>query len=455
MTIRNRITRLFSVLLTVTLALFTAIVYLLSADYRSDEYHKRLEDQAYFAAELFFHAQGLKPEALQELYERQYTRLTDEDLTIMDAGGKVVFESGVHTAKLTPEQLRSVIHGKVVRQELPDQKELAAVRVFENEQNYAVLVAAYDKYGRTKLDFLLKICLAFTVVGAVLSLAGGYWFAGRALTPIKDIIKQVNGITSQNLNTRVLTQSTKDEIAELAYNFNQMLAGLEEGFILNKSFVQNASHELRTPLTVLRGQVEVALNNQRLDEASRALLQSLLEDIAQLTQLTNGLLELSQLSSSQYQPRFDLCRLDETLWESVESLAHTKPKYQVTVNYKPEAADTELTIMGNAQWLQNAYKNLMVNACKFSADHSVDVSIGKEGIYSSIAFSDHGPGIGADEQSKIFEPFYRSDRTMHIKGHGIGLSITKKIIELHGGHITLSSQVGQGSTFTIWLPLVP
>ena len=117
MTIRNRITRLFSLLLTVSLALFTTIVYLLSADYRADEYHKRLVDQAYFAAELFFHAQGLSSEALQELYERQYTRLTDEDLTVLDASGKVVFESGVHTAKLTPEQLRRVVHGTVVRQE--------------------------------------------------------------------------------------------------------------------------------------------------------------------------------------------------------------------------------------------------------------------------------------------------------------------------------------------------
>jgi signal transduction histidine kinase len=316
-----------------------------------------------------------------------------------------------------------------------------------------VIVAAHDRYGTSKLAYLRNILIGFLATIPILLLLGGWFLAGRALAPIRNIVAQVTSISSQNLSTRVSTINKQDEIADLAFHFNQMLARLDVAYTLNKSFVQNASHELRTPLTALRGQVEVALLQTRTDEEYKGLLQSLHEDIVRMTALTNGLLELSLLSSHQVSPSMKPVRVDEVLWEAVDLVTKAKPGYRILIVFGDGTEESSLLVWGNDQWLRNCFQNLMENGCKFSTYHEVKVTLEANETTVFIHFRDEGVGIDPVEQERIFEPFYRSERTLNIPGNGIGLSICQRIVRLHGGQLSLTSVVGQGTTFTVQMPL--
>jgi signal transduction histidine kinase len=180
---------------------------------------------------------------------------------------------------------------------------------------------------------------------------------------------------------------------------------------------------------------------------------SLLEDIQNMTNLTNGLLELSQLSTSTFQPKFELVRVDELLWEMVDVVTNVKPNYKIAIEFGPETDENDLIVKGNQSWLGNCFKNLMENGCKFSSDHRVWVSLQPKKDWLVISFIDHGYGIASTELEHIFEPFYRSENTLHVPGHGIGLSLCHKIVQLHNGLIDVKSQIGVGTTFSVKLPL--
>ncbi len=454
MKIRTQLTLTFTLLAATILGIFCFGIYYLSSDYRKREFYDRLQDQAVFASEFYFNVKGVTPSQLKQLYVQQFTRLVDEDLVIYDAQKHILFESGTSHTRLTAKQFTLLAKGLKLNLELPTGEELTAISIEKAGLPFYVLVSARDRYGNSKLAFLRTIMASFWVGSLGLMWLAGLLFAKRALTPIAQIIGQVNQITSSSLNTRVVTANKRDEIAQLATTFNQMLAGLEEAFAHNKSFVQHASHELRTPLTSVRGQLEVALMQQRSEGEYRATMESLLEDIQNMTVLTNGLLELSQLSNSSYRPRFEPVRVDALLWEMLDVIATAKPNYRASIEFDPETDENDLVVNGNQSWLGNCFKNLMENGCKFSQDNRVGVKLQPKDGWLVIKFIDKGFGISPHELDHIFEPFYRSENTLHIPGHGIGLSLCRKIVQLHGGKILVDSTLGKGTTFTVSLPLL-
>lgn len=455
MTIKTQITVWFTTLVVVIMTTFAFSIYSLSAQYRQDEFFERLNNQARFAADFYFKTRDVSAAQLQDLYEKQFTRLVDESLVIVNDEKKVMFSSGATDALVLSEQeLGALKNNGTYNKVMPDNLEFAAITYPHDDQVFVVMVSAQDRYGASKLQYLRNILIGFLALTPVLLLLGGTFLASRALAPIRNIVDQVSRISSQNLNTRVFTKSERDEIAELASQFNQMLARLEDAFALNKSFVQNASHELRTPLTALRGQVEVALMQSRSVEEYRSLLNSLREDILNMTSLTNGLLELSQLSNEQYTPVVQAVRVDELLWDALDQVVSARPEYRIIISFADDAADSSLLVNGNEQWLRNCFQNLMENGCKFSPNHEVKVALAVEKQQVVINFEDEGMGIAAEEQAKIFEPFYRSERSMHVTGNGIGLSLCQRIIKLHQGTLTLKSALNEGSTFSVSLPLV-
>jgi signal transduction histidine kinase len=412
-----------------------------------------LEDQAVFVSEFYFTIKGVSPQQLQELYNRQFTRLVQEELVIFDENRNILFESSKTHNTISNIEVDELFKGKQLELELDNGIEMSGLKVAHNGKSYYVIVSALDRYGKSKLEFLRVISFVVMSASIILMVLAGLVFANRTLRPIALIIDQVNKITSSSLNTRVYTANQRDEIAKLATTFNEMLAGLEEAFALNKSFVQHASHELRTPLTSIRGQLEVALMHPRTPEEYQQTMVSLLEDIVNMTKLTNGLLELSQLSTSTFQPKFEPVRVDALLWDMVDVITEVKPEYRISIEFDPETDENDLIVNGNQTWLGNCFKNLMENGCKFSQAHRVLVSLKPKKNWLVISFTDHGYGIVASEIEHIFEPFYRSENTLHIQGHGIGLSLCKKIVHLHNGLIDVKSQIGASTTFSVRLPL--
>jgi signal transduction histidine kinase len=232
-----------------------------------------------------------------------------------------------------------------------------------------------------------------------------------------------------------------------------MLDRLETAFEVQKDFISNASHELRTPLTAITGQLDVLLMKDRSTKEYRDATVAVLEDIKNLNKLIDRLLLMAHASSESAKAGFRGVRIDEILWQSRDELMKYDKGYSVNISLDDSISDLEnMIVLGDDQLLRSAVTNIMDNGCKYSPDKSVDVALSFTKTGLSIKLKDRGTGISDADIQRIFEPFYRGTVAGSVRGHGIGLSLAKKIIEIHQGQISVVSQQGIGTEITIFLP---
>ena len=272
---------------------------------------------------------------------------------------------------------------------------------------------------------------------------------------MSEVVKQVDKISISNLDMRVDEGNGTDEIAQLSITFNRMLERLEKSFEMQKSFVSNASHELRTPLTSITGQIEVSLLKPRTQEEYRIILESVLEDIKNLNTLSNRLLDLAKASSDISAIILSPLRIDEIFWATRAELLEQRNEYNITIQFSEPIDDAnKLTVLGNENLLRTAISNLMDNACKFSPDKSVKIIISVSENHIVARFIDNGIGIDNADLKLIFQPFFRAKNAKTISGHGLGLSMTDKIIQIHHGSTLIESCLHKGTVVTISLPIL-
>jgi len=328
--------------------------------------------------------------------------------------------------------------------------------VYAGEQGeFVVISSAFDRYGRSKLKNLRNVLLAGLVIGSLIILLTGALFAGQVLRPLASMNAEVSSISAGNLSLRIGEGNRRDEIAQLAMNFNDMLQRLESSFEMQQQFVSSASHELRNPLAAITSQLQLVLDKKRTPEEYQQALQSLLDDTRTLVELTNGLLTLAQSGIEKQRFQFAPVRVDEILFAAQNELVKSHPDYHFLIEYETFPDDESLlTIAGNEHLLKTAFLNLMDNACKFSDDHTVRIRFTTNGYSIDVSFSDDGLGIHLEEQEMIFNPFYRGNSVRSsTKGYGIGLSLCHRIVQLHNGSIGVQSAPGKGSRFEASFPL--
>ena len=265
--------------------------------------------------------------------------------------------------------------------------------------------------------------------------------------------EEVSSITAYNLRKPLNEGNGQDEIAKLAMNFNLMFQRLEQSFELQRSFVSNASHELRTPLAAIKSEIQVAIEKPRSADEYQKVLQLLMNDTQRLIQLTNGLLQLAQSEKKEQSVIMQPLRLDELVFQTQEELQSQHPDYQIFIDFD-EIPDNEnfITIMGSEPLIKTVINNLIDNACKYSSNKRAEVSIGFDDTNCLIRVNDNGIGIPETEIKRIFEPLYRGKNATTFKGYGIGLSVCRRIVDMHQGSIKLKSELGIGSSFEVLLP---
>ena len=227
---------------------------------------------------------------------------------------------------------------------------------------------------------------------------------------------------------------------------------IETVFEGQKSFVQHASHELRTPLTSMLVQLDVVLEKERESQEYKRTLQSLLTEVEKLSQLTTSLLNLAKSSFSGDESAYDLIYLDDLLVELKKEFEGQSLGRIIDLHLEMPANPVHLSVMGNRPLLYIAYFNLIDNAFKFSNNQDVRVVLkaSKDGIVVSII--DRGFGINLKDSAHLYEPFYRGERSNDVAGFGVGLSLAKRIIDLHKGELTFESNPeGSGTVFSVFL----
>ena len=447
MNIRTRLTLLFLLLVASILLLFSVSVYYLYDQFRQQEFEQRLSEKATTTVRL--------REDVGDVPQDDLPLMTDEQVTIYDDKGKIVYNTGNQRPRF-PLSL-SFLHKVTVSQSKYIRLgKLEAIGVRYRRPNGQLLISvasAYDRYGFSKLERLRDILFFAWILCLFIVGIAGYLFATDALRPVAELIAQVNAISATNIHIRLRVGRQRDELADLARTFNDLLIRLEEAFVSQKSFVSHASHELRTPLTVMMGQIEVTRLQARTAKEYEHELDGLLDEVKNMIRLVNGLLELARASADAATLNYQPVRLDELLWQAQSLIVNKRPDYQIDIDFTnlPDKEE-DLVIVGEESLLQTAFQNLMENGCKYSPDGRASVWISFEPGQVQLTISDRGYGIPAADLPHIFEPFYRSESTMTIRGHGIGLALTQRIIELHRGHISVNSIVGKGTTFQVTLP---
>jgi signal transduction histidine kinase len=317
-------------------------------------------------------------------------------------------------------------------------------------KNYIIMAAAYDQYGYKKLQNLRNTILVIFICSIIFIYATGRFFSKKALLPVTEIVQKVKSITASNLDLRLNNSIGKDELAELSSTFNAMLDRLEKSFDAQKQFVSNISHELRTPLSSMITELELSTHKQRNIAEYQMVVQNALADAQKLARLSNSLLDFAKASYDPSEIYFKEIRLDEILLDARQQVQRQNPDYSIDILYENEVEnDDEISINGNEYLLKVAFANLIENACKFSEKKKSVVSIAVRNEKVIIYFVDQGIGICEDDIIQIFTPFYRGENKKYTEGNGIGLSLTQKIVRLHDGDISVKSQVGEGTTFSL------
>ncbi len=453
MKIRTRLALQFTFIVAFILFISALAIYFSSSTYRHQEFIYRLQDKAKTTARLLIDVQEVDQDLLR-LIARNTVTLPQERIWVFNYLNEELYDS-------KPEDINLNISTDLLNTIRLEQdyvfrlegNEAIGILYTDQYDRFVVVASAFDRFGLSKLNNLRLVLVIVFFVGVAGAAFAGWLFAGQALKPISDVIEQVDKISISNIYSRVDEGNKTDEIALLAITFNKMLERLEASFETQRSFVANASHELRTPLTSITGNIEVSLINKRDIKEYEEILTSVLEDIKHLTHLTNGLLDLAYASRDISEVKMKNNRIDDLIWQARTQLLKQNPACKIIVEFVSIPDDEKLLcLISNDQLLKTAFINLMDNACKFSPDKSVFIYIEftKSGI--DLIFKDNGPGVPEEDQPHLFQPFFRAANTRHIKGHGLGLSMTQRIIHLHGGKITVSQTSASGTEITVHIP---
>ena len=454
MSLRNRLTLQFGLLASLVLGVASIAIFLLSSDYRKDEFSQRLISRGENMAKLLIQVEEVDENLLNIIERDNPVRLPEEEILIFNFKDSLIYSSeGLNIEMPGADFLNEVrLDGSI--QITKDKRETEAFLFTDRYDRFVVIVSGIDVYGRRKIQNLAQVLGIVLALGMIAFFVVGRIYAERALNPMKQLVAEIAGISISNLNKRVNEGNGSDELAQLAISFNAMLSRLEAAFAAQRNFIANASHEMRTPLTAISGQLEVILLKERSGEDYRTGVESVLQDIHRLNKLANRLLLLAQTGTDAPEANFKTVRVDDILWEARTDLLKMKPGYTVDVNLEETVTDLEvLQISGSDVLLKTLVLNLMENGCKYSDNHTVRVSFGIRDKSISLSFTDTGIGISEADLKQIFEPFFRSNSIRNRDGHGIGLSLVKRICDLHKGTIKVSSVLGEGSTFQVNFPL--
>ena len=456
--LRFRLPALFLAGIALTGVLAAAIAFGLFEDYTQDEARRELRREA---------------AGLTQLYSEQAVRAQEKGTDppffaaskLERASGNRLFYvgappfsgegSGLERLPQTAVNFPALLSGKVLEFEFVPPGEtrtfLAVANPFYLEEGGlpfgGLVVAKPQAELRDQLITLLERVALALLVGAIVTAGLAWYLSGRITRPVRRLAKAADEVAEGNYDVELPELHGRDEIADLADSFRQMASRLSETEELERNFLMTVSHELRTPLTAIRGHVEALREGVVEDpEARTASLDVIAAEAGRLERLVGDVLDLAKLDTR----RFTVLREEvdmATLLDQAYAAFGEEAK-QRDIVYSQEIS-VEAVIVSDGDRVLQIISNLIANAFRWTPDGGrVELRLSAENGRIHVAVEDTGPGIGPEEQERIFRPFWTHDG----KGTGLGLAIARELALALGGHIELDSELGRGSRFELVLP---
>ena len=381
-------------------------------------------------------------------------RNTEGDV-LRDAQGQPVSTSNVAVdlLDLSPQELEQVLRGQaLVRNvDLLNGREfrVRTERLAIAGKIVGVVQVAEDAEAVAAPINRLRAILI--IEGAAVTLAAlgiAFWLSGGAVRPLQKVIDVAATTEASGLHRRIGARRQPAEVQRLADTFDAMLARLDKAFEERRNFLLDVSHDLRTPLTALKGNLDVMLMGEGLDQETRSQLEGMSAEVGRLMRLTANLLYMADADVGR-EPQRRPVELDVLCLEVYRQARYLRRDVKLSLG-----KEDQVTVMGDSDLLKQMILNLVDNGLKYTpAGGRVDLSVLQNGGFAQIVVQDSGPGIPAENLPHIFERFYRGSERGRKGGTGLGLAIANWIAGAHGGHIQVESDKDHGSKFTVLLPL--
>ena len=317
---------------------------------------------------------------------------------------------------------------------------------------YLIIAIPLDETSLVLKNLRIVLISGFPIVLIFLFLITR-WIAGKSTVPIKRVISTAAHITKENLTERIELPLHKDEIYTLTSTINGLLERLQDAVLREKQFTADASHELRTPLSILKGTLEVLVRKPRDIKQYESKISYCINEVDRMSKIIDQLLILARYESGKIQPQSREIELNESIQYVLLRMQEIINRNCIRINFK---ADKKYLVKADPSMLDVILENLISNAIKYS-NGSKDIEIDIESLTGSIIckIKDYGVGISEDQLTKIFDRFYRVDRsrTSQIEGHGLGLAIVKRLADLQKINILFKSEISKGTTAIISFPV--
>jgi len=454
--LRVRLTIWYVVLLAIILAAFSAGVYFALRE----NLHSNLDDSVDTRAQVLASAvtvSGGRPvlttaDAPGDPQGESFAR-------VFDSSGNVTFDNtnGETSVPIDQAAVNTVLNGQAVRNSAKSVEETLQVLTTpilrDSRVVGALQVGQSSEDVRDTLNTLLLIIAIAYPLTLIVASAGGVFLAGRALSPIDRLTGVARRITAEDLHQRIDLDLPDDEVGRLARTFNDMIARLDDAFRRQRQFTADASHELRTPLTVIKGQTEVALQRDRDVESYKQVLQSVTSQVDRMIRMSASLLTLARADAGQIPMATEPTDIGRIVGDAADQMRVAADARQIELQVTPGPA---VRTLADGDLLLQLMLNLLDNAVKYTPPYGlVRIDWSEADRHVQIRVSDTGPGIASEHLPRIFDRFYRADeaRSHPNGGAGLGLSISRWIAEAHGGAIAVESAPGNGTTFTVHLPV--
>lgn len=453
MKIQTQTAILYTTITATVILLISGFIYYFTSRNATVDFYKRLEIRAYIAARVMLEKDETSIDAYSEIRREHLEILPGEKeyfIRIDTLSEKPIY---VGETVLPKTFINNVIRQKTDYFDI-DGNYYTGIFYNDNEGDFIVVIAASNDTLNKTISNLRYFLILGVLAGLVLIYATAVVFSRYTFKPVRTIIKQMKSINAENLSMRLPEKKGKDEIWELSYTFNEMLDRLQTAFETQNNFVSNASHEFRTPIAVIIGESELALASGRKEEELRKSIQSIMAQAEKMQHISNSLLSLAQTGFDGKRQEWRRLRIDELIWEvkfNVERITNTS-SVEINMEQLPSSAE-DLIVEGNEQLLKLAFSNIVLNACKYSENRAVTVTLRAVEDYIHIVTDDKGIGIPKHDLAHVFEPFFRASNSMKFQGYGIGLPLSLNIIRLHHGMIKVNSTEGKGTTVLVALPI--
>jgi signal transduction histidine kinase len=427
-------------------------VYYYLSNYTYADFYKRLEARVSVAEKYQFESNQKDAQVLKNIRNEHLELLSDEKQYILYCPNTNAIKQLADSNSLPINFLNIVSSQQFGNFQKDDIFYYGKIRK-TSEGFYFIIVSAKNYYNSHHLILLKKVLFTGGFIAILFIIYFTYLFSLNFFNPIRKIITKVNSISTDNIHLRLDDNQNSVEINQLATTFNNLLNRIEIAIETNKNFISNASHEFGTPLTAIIGEADVALLKDRTPVEYQETIQKILKQSERLNKISQSLLFLAQIGYKENKLNFTSIRTDELIMQANEIMNQLIPENNIKIDFDllPENPK-KLKVLGNKELLILAMTNILTNACKYSSNKPVIVSLASTNNQIVIIVKDKGIGIPESELPFIFDPFYRASNTAAYDGYGIGLPLTQNIIKIHKGELIISSVLHVGVIIQVKLP---